>query len=343
MCCDQRIPFFRAAAAVLRAHVTGVSPERVAKQLYGKDHGLEPLITRSTSAPATMTDTTWAGPLVHDLIRSELIQKITALSAAAGLMKLGLKVDFTGTKSITIPGRVYNPASAGDWIGEGAAIPVRHPTIAPGPKLEARKLAVLSVFTREMVEADSILEFTEAAIKEASAALLDKKMFSTDAASAVAPPGILTGATTVAPTASASSWAISSDLGALVGALATNGAGLEPVITAAPSQAAALKMWRQADFFPVLASAALAAGTVVAVEQSSFVSGFDGLPEFSTSRGASVHMEDTTPHDIVSGGAASTPVKSLFQTDLVGLKMILRASWAIRNQKHVAIVTGVSW
>ena len=40
-------PFFRAAAAVLRAHVTGVSPERVAKQLYGKDHGLEPLISRA--------------------------------------------------------------------------------------------------------------------------------------------------------------------------------------------------------------------------------------------------------------------------------------------------------
>ena len=58
-------------------------------------------------------------------------------------------------------------------------------------------------------------------------------------------------------------------------------------------------MWKQPDFFPILTSAALAAGTVVAVEQSSFVSGFDGLPEFSTSRGASVHMEDTTPHDIV--------------------------------------------
>ena len=127
---------FRAAAVMLKAHLNKADPEKTAKQLYGKDHGLEPLITRSTSAPATMTDTTWAGPLVHDLIRSELIQKITALSAAAGLMKLGLKVDFTGTKSITIPGRTLTPAAAGDWIEEGAAIPVRHPTIAPDPNLK---------------------------------------------------------------------------------------------------------------------------------------------------------------------------------------------------------------
>ena len=194
-----------------------------------------------------------------------------------------------------------------------------------------------------MVEADSIEEFTTAAIKEAAAALLDKKMFSTDAASATAPPGILLGATSVTASASSEAWAISSDIGALVGALATNGAGLEPVIIASPSQVAALKMWKQPDFFPVLASVALAAGTVVAVEASSFVSGLDGIPEFSTSTGATLHMEDTTPTDIVTGGTAAHPVKNLFQTDLIGLKMILRASWGMRNAKHVAIVTGVTW
>ena len=38
-------------------------------------------------------------------------------------------------------------------------------------------------------------------------------------------------------------------------------------------------------------------------------------------------MEETTPSDIVSsGGAVATPVKSMFQTDVIGLKMVLRAS-----------------
>jgi hypothetical protein len=54
-------------------------------------------------------------------------------------------------------------------------------------------------------------------------------------------------------------------------------------------------------------------------------------------------MEDTTPKDIVSGGVASVPVKSFFQIDVVGLRMVLRASWGMRNPKHVAIVSGVTW
>jgi hypothetical protein len=111
----------------------------------------------------------------------------------------------------------------------------------------------------------------------------------------------------------------------LVQALAANGGGLEPVLICAPAQAATLRMWRQADFYDILASVALPAGTVVAVESSSFVSGQDGVPEFSTSKGATLHMEDTAPTDINASAAMAAPTKSLFQTDLVGLKMILRA------------------
>jgi hypothetical protein len=335
---------FRAAAVMVRAHATGTSPEATAKKLYGKDHGLEPLITKAASSPATLTNPTWAGGVGHDIVASQLIQKITALSAAAGLMMLGMKVDLSGLASINIPGRTYDPTAAGDWIAEGAAIPFRKPSFLQGPTLAPRKLGVLATFTSEMAMADSVEEFTTAAIKEGAAALLDKKMFSTDVASATAPAGILLGATTVTATSIAEPWAISSDIGALVQALATNGGGLEPVIIAAPAQAASLRMWRQSDFYSILASVALAAGTVVAVESSSFVSGLDGLPEFSTSKGATLHYEDTSPTDIVSsGGAVAAPVKNLFQTDVIGLKMILRASWAMRNAKHVSIVEGVTW
>jgi hypothetical protein len=333
---------FRAAAVMVRAHVSKTSPEATAKKLYGKEHGLDRFITRGASDVAMLGDMSWAGVAGHDVIFSQLIQKITGLSAAAGLMVQGLKVNLSGVASITIPGRTYNPQSGGDWIAEGQPIPVRHPVITPGPTLTPHKLGVLSTFSREMAESDSIEEFVTQAIKEAAAALLDLQMFSTNPGDETHPPGILIGATTVAPTADTEAWAISSDIGSLVEALALNGAGLEPVIIAAPGQAAALRMWRQADFYPVLGSLALPSGTVVAVEASSFVSGQDGIPEFSTSKGATIHMEDTTPTDI-NDGAVAAPVRSLFQTDVIGLKMILRASWAMRNQKHVAIVEGVTW
>ena len=56
-----------------------------------------------------------------------------------------------------------------------------------------------------------------------------------------------------------------------------------------------------------------------------------------------VQGEDTTPTDIVSGGVIATPVKSFFQIDAIGLRMILRASWGLRNPAHVAIVENVTW
>jgi hypothetical protein len=117
---------FRAAAVMVCAKAFNTSPEAMAKKMYGKDHGLETL-TRAASARASLTNT---GTLAHDVVYSQLIQKITALSAAAGLMQLGMKVDLSGVASITIPGRTYNPQAAGDWIGEGQPIPVRRPTIS---------------------------------------------------------------------------------------------------------------------------------------------------------------------------------------------------------------------
>jgi hypothetical protein len=332
---------YRAAAVMLRAQLSDSpsSPEQAARKMFGKDHGLD-LMLRATSSPATLTTPTWAAVVAHDVIRSELIQRITGLSAAAGLMQRGLQIDLSGVASVTIPARIYNPAAAGDWIGEGQPIMLRQPTIARGPKLAPRKLAVLATFTEEMVRADSIEEFTTAAIREGAAALLDKQMFSTNAGDATHPPGILLDATSVTPSTATDASAISSDIGRLVGALATAGAGLEVVFIAAPAQAAALRFWG----FDVLASLALAAGTIVAVEASSFVSGFEGLPEFSTAIGATLHFDDTSPTDITGGTPSpATPVKSLFQDNLIGLRMILRASWAMRNPLHVAVMTGVSW
>ena len=61
---------------------------------------------------------------------------------------------------------------------------------------------------------------------------------------------------------------------------------------------------------------------------------------------AIVHMEDTSPQDPVMSGQ---PVRSLFQTDSIGLRMILRAAWGMRAaptdaaKAAVAFVTGATW
>jgi hypothetical protein len=55
-------------------------------------------------------------------------------------------------------------------------------------------------------------------------------------------------------------------------------------------------------------------------------------------------MEGTAPQDIVNaGGVAAYPTKSLFQTDLIALKLRLPASWGLRNPAQVAMVSGTNW
>jgi hypothetical protein len=133
--------------------------------------------------------------------------------------------------------------------------------------------------------------------------------------------------------------ALTGDITALVQALASARGGKNIVFVMAPKQAAALKLMAGPGFDYPIISAALSAGTVIAMEISSFVSAFLPTPEFAATKHALLHMEDTSPQDITG----AVPVKSLFQVDGVGLRMILRASWGVRAPGHVQVITGATW
>src|SRR5262249_34330112 len=94
---------------------------------------------------------------------------------------------------------------------------------------------------------------------------------------------------------------------------------------------------------PVLLSNSIPDGTVIAVEASSFASAFSPVPEFAVGTSAILHFEDTNPADISTPPATvAAPVKSMFQTDSLALRMVLRAAWGLRAP-HVAVVTNTTW
>jgi len=79
------------------------------------------------------------------------------------------------------------------------------------------------------------------------------------------------------------------------------------------------------------------------IEPSSFVSAFGDTPEFTASKFTTLHYEADTPTDITGGTPSSAvPVKNLFQTDAIALRMRLWASWGLRAP-HVAVVNGATW
>jgi hypothetical protein len=137
--------------------------------------------------------------------------------------------------------------------------------------------------------------------------------------------------------------AITGDVRKLLAALHAAGAGIEPIFVAAPPEATILKVWSN-GVLPVFASSALASGSVVAVEASSFVTAFSGAPQFNVVDASVIH-EETDPDPIGSAGTppvVAAPSRSLWQTDCTAMRMIVRTAWGPRAA-HVALLTGAQW
>jgi hypothetical protein len=96
----------------------------------------------------------------------------------------------------------------------------------------------------------------------------------------------------------------------------------------------------------VIASGTVPVGEAIILDAADFTTAGAEGPQMEISDQTTLHLEDTTPQDIVSGPAgtpvAATPVKSMFQTDSLALRMIMRMNWLMRRPV-VAWMTGVQW
>jgi hypothetical protein len=335
-----RDALFRAATASFLGKVRKRHPLDV----IGDDRPVE-LLLRSPTSPAMVGGSGWADKLAATAV-ADVFTGLAPISAAADLIGRGLRVNFDSYASIVVPGRVVVSTDAGGFIGEGAPIPVRAPALS-SLTLTPFKLAVICVLSNEVANfsVPNAQRVIEQNLTEAAALRLDAEMFSSTASSSLRPAGLMNGLSTVGA-ATAGSEAMSLDIGKLLNALAAAGGGRNPVFICSSAQAGALKFKAGTHFdYPVLASPALAAGTVVAIEAESFVSGFSAVPEIDTTSAAVLHMEDSTPVQLVSGAGPSvaSPLRSLFQTDSTAIRMVLRCSWGLRASGHAQLLTGATW
>jgi HK97 family phage major capsid protein len=332
---------FRAAASYVRAHQQKSTPERAARELFGNDVVTAEVI-RAASTQAAVGTPAWAGALAQQAI-DDLIMTLATLSAAAGLIQRGMKTDFAGRASIRIPGRLLDANDAGQWVAEGAPIPVRNLRITSGPTLTPHKLLVLVAFTREMTEQSAIEEIARALITEATALALDKTMFGSQADDGITPGGLLNGVTpiTAAPTGGSDEDLAAKDIGGLIAALVAANAGRDPVLIMNPAQATRLKLVAGPKFdTPILQSNSVADKTILAIESSSFVSAFGATPEFEVGDQMAIHMDDTALANPLMSGQ---PVRAMWQVDSIALRVRLRAAFAMRASGHVQAVIGTNW
>jgi hypothetical protein len=225
---------------------------------------------------------------------------------------------------------------------------------------------VITTWTREIDEHSipAIEGLLRQAIQEDTAVSLDSVLLDTNAATVVRPAGLFNGVAPLTPTAGGGFNALVGDLKQLSGAILTGTQGniramawlMNPqqVLSASLTSAPGVGVFPFKDelgrgqllTYPVIDSGTVPLGTVGVLDAADFVSVGGEGPRFEISDQATLHMEDTAPLPIGSEGTPPTvaaPVRSLFQTDSIALRLILPINWALRRTGVVAWTQGVTW
>lgn len=337
---EPSLAIVRAAAAHIRA-----GPNRRSVDLADEiDDEPAQIILRSDTAPAKLSTTGWAKELAARGL-ADFVVGLAPLSAGAALIAGALQVPLNSWAGVVIPGYLVNANDAGGFVGEGEPIPVRSLNIYPSVLLAPSKIGVITPYSRELAEYSNFETIVKQILGESTGLALDAAIFSTAAADATRPAGLLFNNVPITATGNGGVAALATDVENLLDALSTAGGGRDVVFIAPLAQAGALKAWAGPKFdYPILTSAALTKGTVLAIERSAFVSTFMPIPQFSVTKVGVLHMS-TAPTEIVSGTGPTTadPARALYQTDTLALRTILRCSFGMRGSGLVQQIQNVTW
>jgi HK97 family phage major capsid protein len=340
----------------------------VVKDTYGEDEPTRAMVqylARAASAPATIPQAGWAAELVTQ-VWMDFLQALIPFSVFPGVAAKGSSYTFGRNGVINLPLRNATPSLAGSFVGEGAPIPVRQGGFATA-QLTPKKLAVISTFTREIAEhsTPAIEGIIRESIMMDTGVAIDTVMLDANPATAVRPPGLLNGVVAIGATAAgaASIIALNGDLKALTNALnaATFGNIRDPVWLMQPQAAtsASLAMTTTGDTpyrdeiargtlltYPIIKSTVVPAATLILMDAADYASVTEAAPRFDVSDQAVLHMDDTTPLAIGTPGTppvVAAPARSLWQTDTIGVRMILPMNWLLRRAGMVQFMTGMTW
>jgi len=332
---------------------------------YGEDvttKTVMDIVTRAASAPAMTTVSGWAQNLTQ-IVTGDLIEALVPTTILPRLGAMGTTYNFGRNHQINLPARTGLNLGGG-FLAEGAPIPVKQgafTTISLTPK----KLGVISTMTREMTEYSipAIEGIIREGIVQDTGAAIDAVLMDNNAATAIRPQGLQNaGSTALGPTAGGTIAAFVGDLRLMVNKVITGTAGnvrkpvwiMNPgdVLVAALTQATATGDFPFRDelgqgrllSYPVIQSTSGTSDTMYLLDAADFATSV-GTPTFDVSDVATLHMEDTTPAQIVSGTGptVATPVRSLFQTDSIGIRLTWNLDWAMRRTGVIAWITNLSW
>lgn len=356
------VAFARAAKCLALGHLEHRDAIQIAKSLYdGQDQVIGAtarLVTKAAVAPATTTDSTWAGALIGEegnvfadfveYLRPQTILGRFGQGGIPGLRRVPFRVPLVGQTS----------GGDGYWVGEGQAKPLTKFDFSR-TTLEPLKVANIAVATMEVIRDSS--PAADLIIRDQLAAALRERM-DTDfidptksAVTGVSPASILNGVTGIASSGNDAD-AVRNDIRTLFNAfIAANNAPTSGVFIMQATTALALSLMQnplgQSEFpglsmsggtlfgLPVIVSEYVPDGVVALVNASDIYLGDEGGIDLSMSTEASLQMDDAPDNPTT----ATTVLVSLWQRNLVGFRAERAINWARRRASAVAYLTDVEW
>ena len=345
-------------AAVVRgvAHFGNKSVDQVLHERY---NGHEPtaLIVKADQTIGTTTVSGWASEVVQTAY-ADFLQALTPFSIYPALRSRGIGLSFDGIGTVSIPSRTAGGAGGG-FVAEGSPIRVGRITTA-ATTMTPKKLGVIVPFSRELAKRSTpaIEALVRQAILEDTAAILDAALLDATAVSTARPAGLLNGVSAAASGYGGGDYAaVLADFKALMAPFFAANAADNITVVMNPAQGLAMSMMPGPDgvigsFMTAIQgrvnfveSTSATAARLIAIRNSDFATALGDMPEFDVSEQATVHMEDTTPLEIVSGTGPTTadPVRSFFQTATIGVRMLMDVSWKMRRSGMVQWIDGTSY
>jgi len=267
----------------------------------------------------------------------------------------GLPLSFDSSGTVYIPG-VSAGGANGSFFSEGSPMRVGKITTTSG-NMTPRKMGVIIPFSREAAKRSTpnLEALVRRRILADSAAILDSHLLDATVEDAVRPGGLLYGISAAATGYGGGDYlAVKADFQALLAPFITAKAAGGITIIMNPAQGLAISMMdgpaNNANWFAnvegrvtLVESENATAGRLIAVRTEDLATAF-GAPEFEINNSATIHMEDTTPLAISASGATDvTPIRSFFQTDSMGVRMVLDTNWKMVRSGMVQWINGTSY
>jgi HK97 family phage major capsid protein len=360
---------WRSLVCAVKGHFTKQSPLQVLKQEYGDDEptrAVLSVITKAAAIPADTVTSGWADKLVVTSIQ-DFFDALMPNSVYPPLAAKGGKFSFGRAGIVTMPTRSSTPTIAGSFVAQGAPIPVRQGAFA-SISFTPKKMGVISTMTRDIAEhsTPAIDALIRQAIIEDTNVAIDSILLDATAADTTRPAGLRNGVAATTATAGGAIAALIGDIRGLTSALITGTKGnlRSPVWIMNPGDVLAASLLQATagggEFpfkdelsrgmlqgYPVIQSSNVASDLMLLVDAADFISVTGDTPRFDVSDQATLHMEDTTPLQIATGaqgsGVLATPTRSLWQTDTIGIRMMLDINWGLRRTGVIAWTQTMTW